>query len=90
MKKFLILILAFALAFATTMVMADDKPDSVTYFQHQPSQVLQPFTLFNPAITEHKNGKVTKSFFQHQPSKTFPAGSLFNPLVTTTEKEPKK
>lgn len=91
MKKLLILILALALAFAAPAVMAGDKKqEAKTYYQHPASQTLQPGTIWNPIISEKKDGTTYKSFYQLPDSKTTPQGSIWNPLISVEDKEGKK
>jgi hypothetical protein len=81
-------LLLIGLLLLSVRAFADDKPDAVTRYQYPVNNhVWRPASLFNPIISEKRNGEVHKSFFQHQPSKLFPAGSTFNPLISTQEKK---
>jgi hypothetical protein len=69
---------------------ADDaKQDKTSYYQFtpNPNSVVQPGTIWNPILTETKDGKkVSKSYFQYNPNPVQPAGSIWNPLVTEKKK----
>jgi hypothetical protein len=89
-NKLMILIVAiFVFATASTVMAGDDKDTTKSYYQFSPNQTLQPATIWNPIITEKKDGTVYKSFYQFTPNPVQPAGSIWNPLITTDERKKK-
>lgn len=88
MKKLIIALAVILIATVTTTVMAGDKKaDQKSYYQHTPSQTLQPATIWSPIITERKDGTVYKSYYQLPDSKVTPKGSIWNPLISVPEKK---
>jgi hypothetical protein len=64
----------------------EPKHDKKSYYQYNPNSVQQPATIWNPIITEKKDGKVSKSYYQFNPTPVLPAGTMWNPLVTEKKK----
>jgi hypothetical protein len=66
----IVMLIFWLLVVGIYFVQADDtKQDKTSYYQFtpNPNSVVQPGTIWNPIITEHKNGKVSRSYFQHKP-----------------------
>ena len=67
-------------------VQAEDK-EHKSYYQHTPSQVLQPLSVWNPLISERDGKVVKRSYLQYGPNNdVLKPGSLWNQIVTEKEK----
>lgn len=82
----LVMLVFWVLVVGIYFVCAEDEPDIKTYTQSPPSQTLPAGSIWNPIITEKKDGSTYKSYYQLPDSKVTPQGSYWNPLVTTKDK----
>lgn len=86
----IVMVLFWSLVAGVYFAWADDyKKDKTSYYQYNPNPVQQPATVWNPVLTETKDGKKdSRSYFQYtpNPNSVLAPGTIWNPLVTEKKK----